>query len=136
MKSFTLENACNGSIGTEQAYFCFWVRIMKCRVRIVIVSVVVGFILKYNPGLFFHRFFKITNKWISRILEFRKKSLSLGKKSLSLGGKFLSLGGEFSSFMWKLTIFALKLHKNCRIFEFGFKTCLSLEKILEFRKKS
>ena len=90
----------------------------------------------YTTGLFFHRFFKITNKWISRILEFRKKSLSLGKKSLSLGGKFLSLGGEFSSFMWKLTIFALKLHKNGRIFEFGFKTCLSLEKILEFRKKS
>ena len=84
----------------------------------------------YMTGLFFHRFFKITNKWISRILEFRKKSLSLGKKSLSLGGKFLSLGGEFSSFMWKLTIFALKLHKNCRIFEFGFKTCLSLEKVL------
>ena len=30
------------------SYFCFWVRIMKCRVRIVIVSVVVGFILEYN----------------------------------------------------------------------------------------
>ena len=30
------------------SYFSFWVRIMKCRVRIVIVSVVVGFILEYN----------------------------------------------------------------------------------------
>ena len=30
------------------SYFSFRVRIMKCRVRIVIVSVVVGFILEYN----------------------------------------------------------------------------------------
>ena len=37
---------------------------------------------------FFRRFFGNTNKWICRILEFRKKILSLGRKSLSLEGKF------------------------------------------------
>ena len=42
-------------------------------------------------GLIFHRFLKNANKWISRILEFTKKSLSLGEKTLSLGEKFLSL---------------------------------------------
>ena len=82
-----------------------------------------------NAGFIFHPFLDNTNNWIWRILEFRKKSLSLGKNSLSLAGKFWSLFG-------KIAIFALKLHKNCRIFEFRFKICLSLEKILEFRKKS
>ena len=62
--------------------------------------------------------------------------LSLEKKSLSLGENSLSLGGKIWSFIGKLSIFALKLYKNCRIFEFRFKICLSLEKILEFRKKS
>ena len=37
--------------GVELAYFCFRVRIMKCRVRIVIVSVVVGFILGKDEKL-------------------------------------------------------------------------------------
>ena len=38
--------------------------------------------------------------------------------------------------MGKLAIFALKLHKNYRIFEFRFEICSSLEKALarEFRK--
>ena len=88
------------------------------------------------PGFIFHRFLDITNKWIWRILEFRKKSLSLGKKSLSLGKNSLSLGrnslslgGKFWSFIGKLSIFALKLYKNWRIFEFRFEICLSLEKI-------
>ena len=40
--------------------------------------------------LFYHRFLDITNKWIWRILKFRKKSLSLGENSLSLGGKSLN----------------------------------------------
>ena len=43
----------------------------------------------FKSGLFFHRFLGNTNKWICRILEFRKKCLSLEKKSLSLGGKAL-----------------------------------------------
>ena len=37
--------------------------------------------------------------------------------------------------MGKLSIFALELYKNCRIFEFRFKICLSLVKNLEFGKK-
>ena len=37
--------------------------------------------------------------------------------------------------MGKFAIFALKLRKNCRIFEFRFKIGLSLEKILSLEKK-
>ena len=46
-----------------------------------------GYSHLFSSG-FFHRFLSNTNKWIWRILEFRKESLSLGKKILSLGGKF------------------------------------------------
>ena len=35
-------------------YFFFRVGIMKCRVRILIVSVVVGFILKYNHYYYYY----------------------------------------------------------------------------------
>ena len=38
--------------------------------------------------------------------------------------------------MGKLSIFVLKLHKDWQIFEFRFEICLSLEKILELRKKN
>ena len=55
--------------------------------------------------LFFHRFFGNTNKWICRILEFRKKFLSLGRKFLSLEGKFLSLERKIRGFIVKNCIF-------------------------------
>ena len=41
-------------VRTPESYFCFRVRIMKCRVRIVIVSVVVGFILGYNHYYYYY----------------------------------------------------------------------------------
>ena len=79
-----------------------------------------------TQALFFTGFFDNTNKWIWWILQFRKQSLSLGQNSLSLGGKFCS-------FMGKFAFFALKLRKNCQIFEFRFRICLSLV-CLEFSK--
>ena len=40
--------------GYSKPYFFFRVGIMKCRVRILIVSVVVGFILKYNHYYYYY----------------------------------------------------------------------------------
>ena len=79
---------------------------------------------------FFHRFLPITNKWICRILEFRKKILEFRDN-------FLSLGGKIRCFMGKICYFCLKITKICRIFEFRREICLSLAKTcwlyIEFR---
>ena len=74
-----------------------------------------------KSGFLFHRFFGNTNKWICRILEFRKKFLSLGRN-------FLSLEGKSRGFIVKNCIFCLIFSQNCRIFEFSFEICLSLAK--------
>ena len=73
-----------------------------------------------NAG-FFYRFLSNTKKWICRILEFRKKILEFRNNFLSLGDKnCYSIG--------KNCYFCLKITKNCRIFKFRRKICLSLAK--------
>ena len=50
----TIKKCFDGFCYIIVAYFFFRVGIMKCRVRILIVSVVVGFILKYNHYYYYY----------------------------------------------------------------------------------
>ena len=50
----------------------------------------------------FHRFLDITNKWIWRILEFRKKSLSLRENSLSFRRQNLKIYREIFCFCFEI----------------------------------
>ena len=59
-----------------------------------------GFLFVAISGFIFHRFLDNTNKWIWRILEFRKIFLSLGKK-------FLEFRRQILKFFWSNSQFLL-----------------------------
>ena len=83
-----------------------------------------------NPG-FFHRFLGITNNWIWRIFEYRKKLILEFRRKFFEFRRQVLLAEAIWSFIGKQSIFALKLYKNCWIFQFRFEIYLSLEKNLE-----
>ena len=69
--------------------------ITHCR-EVHLKSLVYAYLSKHacliNPGFFFTVFFYFASKWISPILEFRKKILEFRGKFLEFREKILSLG--------------------------------------------
>ena len=82
---------------TEDVFFSFHLRESTLKTQALILSFKLSDLIS---GFIFHRFLDITNKWIWRILEFRKKSLSLGKK-------FLEFSREILKFIWEKLQFLL-----------------------------